>query len=398
MFGARRQLFRLLGIPISLDISWLFILILLTNTLMYFYMEKVPDLAPLTYFVLGLVSALVFFACIVLHEMGHALVARAVGIPIRGITLFLFGGVAELEDEPKSARSEFLMAIAGPVVSAVLGAAFLVLGAAATALQWPLALVVMLYHLGIINLSVLVFNLVPAFPLDGGRVLRSALWAAFGSLRRATYWAALCGRGFAWLLIGLGLLCILNRLYIPGIWLGLIGLFLDSAARGSYQAVLIRQTLHGEPVRRFMTREPIVVPAWLDLHRWIEDYVYRYHRKSFPVGAEGRVEGYITTEMLARFPRAEWEKHTVEEVMERDIGPVTISPDADALEALGRMQRTGSSRLLVMEGNRLVGIISLKDLLRFLHLKLELEGEEAGKSHPADAEDEAEQDEPVARV
>jgi Zn-dependent protease len=201
MFGTRWRLFRLLGIPISLDASWLIILALLTWTLINLFHEAVPDLSVGTYVAMGLGAALAFFTCIVLHELGHALVARAVGIPIRGITLFLFGGVAEMEDEPPSASSEFLMAVAGPAVTAVLTAIFWLLSGLVEA---P-AVVLPLRYLAGINLAVLIFNLVPAFPLDGGRVLRSILWGALEDLRRATYWAALSGQAFAWLLIGLGL-------------------------------------------------------------------------------------------------------------------------------------------------------------------------------------------------
>jgi Zn-dependent protease/CBS domain-containing protein len=380
MFGTRWRLFRLLGIPISLDASWLIILALLTWTLINLFQEAVPDLSVGTYVAMGLGAALAFFACIVLHELGHALVARAVGIPIRGITLFLFGGVAEMEDEPPSASSEFLMAVAGPAVSAVLAALFWLL----SGLVGAPAVVLPLRYLAGINLAVLIFNLVPAFPLDGGRVLRSILWGALKNLRRATYLAALSGQAFAWLLIGVGLLNFFAGHIFQGVWLGLIGLFLNNAARGSYQQVLVRQVLRGEPVSRFMTREPIVVPSALDLRGWVEDYVYRYHRKMFPVASDGHVEGVISTQALARFPREEWDKHTVAEAMRQDVNALSVAPNADALEALGRMQRTGSSRLLVTDGDRLVGIVSLKDLLRFLDLKLELEDSESYSSPPED--------------
>jgi CBS domain-containing protein len=183
----------------------------------------------------------------------------------------------------------------------------------------------------------------------------------------------LSGQAFAWLLIGLGVLNFFAGYDFHGVWLGLIGLFLNNAARGSYQQVLVRQALRGEPVPRFMNRHPIVVPPVLDLCGWVEDYVYRYHRKMFPVASNGQVEGVISTQALAQFPRGEWDKHTVAEAMRQDVNALSIVPNADALEALRRMQRTGSSRLLVIEGNRLVGIISLKDLLRLLNLTIELE-------------------------
>jgi Zn-dependent protease/CBS domain-containing protein len=369
MFGTRWRLFNLLGIPIRVDASWLIILVLLTWTLINLFRETATDLPAAGYWFMGLGAALAFFACIVLHELGHALVARKVGIPIRGITLFLFGGVAEMESEPPSASSEFWMAVAGPAVSAALSVLFWL----ASSLVAAPVLVLPLQYLAAINLAVLVFNLVPAFPLDGGRVLRSILWGALGNLRRATYWAALSGRGFAWVLIGFGIMHFFAGNLFQGLWLGLIGLFLYNAAQGSYQQVLIRQALGGERVERFMNRKPIVVAPNLDLRRWVDDYVYRYHRKMFPVASNGHVEGIIGTQALAQFPRQEWDQHTVAEAMRPDADLLSIAPDADALEALAKMQQTGSSRLLVTDHHHLLGIVSLKDLLRFLNLKLELE-------------------------
>ena len=162
--------------------------------------------------------------------------------------------------------------------------------------------------------------------------------------------------------------------WLGGIWIGMIGLFLNNAAQIGYQQVLVRQVLQGEPVRRFMNPDPIVVPASLDLDCWVEDFVYRYHRKTFPVVSNGHLEGCIDTQAMTQIPRPEWNQHTVGEVLRRDLTALTIRPDADAIDALAKMQRSGVSCLLVTDGDRLVGLISLKDLLRFLDLKLELEG------------------------
>jgi CBS domain-containing protein len=265
------------------------------------------------------------------------------------------------------------MAAAGPFVSAVLALAFWSLAQFGSNRSWSSEILVIAEYLAKINMVVLVFNLIPAFPLDGGRVFRSMLWGITGNLRRSTRWAALVGQGFAWLLIALGIVLFFGGNVVGGIWFGLIGMFVNNAARSSYQQVLLRQALAGEPVRRFMNTEPIVVAPTLDLRRWVEDYVYRFHRKTFPVATNGQLQGFVTTQALAQVPRSEWELHTIGEFMRQDLQAFTISPDADALDALSRMQRTGLSRLLVAEGNRLVGIVSLKDLLRFLQLKLELE-------------------------
>lgn len=384
MFFKRFQLFRLYGIPISLDLSWLIILALLTlstasmfPSLMHeFFGDAAPRLASYQYWIMGLIAALAFFVCILLHESGHALVARSRGMPVRGITLFLFGGVAELGDEPTSASTEFLMAIAGPIVSFVLGIGFALMAWAGYYARWSLPLVTILGYLSFINLLVLAFNLIPAFPLDGGRVLRSILWGTTGNLQKATYWASVAGQAFAWLLIVWGVVQFFAGNWLGGIWSGLIGLFLKNAAQSGYVQVLIRQALQGEPVSRFMNSQPIVVPPSLDLLHWVEDYVYRFHRKVFPVASNGRLEGVITTQILTQIPRGEWGQHTVGELMRRDLDAVSIRPDADALAALSQMQRTGLSRLLVTENGQLIGIITLKDMLNFLNLKLELEGSE----------------------
>jgi Zn-dependent protease/CBS domain-containing protein len=404
MFAGRWRLFHLFGIPVYVDASWLIILALLTMSLADFfpyllrdYYPELPALTTASYWLMALLAALAFFGCIVLHEMGHAVAARSRQMPIRGITLFMFGGVAEIGDEPPSAGAELVMAIAGPAVSVVLALLF---GAAAwLGYQhgWPAPLVVVLAHLGLVNAIVLIFNLIPAFPLDGGRVLRAILWRAWGSLRRATYWAALTGRAFAWLLIGWGLVNFFAGNWFGGLWFGLIGLFLSNAAQMAYQQVILRQALEGEPVHRFMNRDPIAVPPDVDLRHWVEDYVYRYHRKTFPVAANGHVEGWIDTQALADIPREEWEHHAVRDVMRRDLEEATIAPHADALQALSKMQRSGKSRLLVTEGDRLVGIISLKDLLRFFNLKIELEGidDEAKRGESTEESTEKEEHAPL---
>jgi CBS domain-containing protein len=233
--------------------------------------------------------------------------------------------------------------------------------------------VIVLGYLAAINAIVLALNLIPAFPLDGGRVLRSILWGITGNVRRATYWASLAGQGFAWFLIVVGLVRLFLGDWLGGIWMGLIGMFLDSAARSSYQQILVRELLQGEPVRHFMNADPVVVPPTIDLLHWVDQYVYRFHHRAFPVASDGKLVGIITTQALNQVPRQEWAQHTIAEIMSTDLSAVTITADADALEALAKMRRAGSSRLLVTDGDRLLGLVSLKDLLHFLDLKLELE-------------------------
>jgi Zn-dependent protease/CBS domain-containing protein len=373
MFWKRWQLFRLFGIPIRVDASWLIILALLTGNLALVFHQALPEMETPLRWLLAFFTALGFFLCIVLHELGHAVTARKLVIPMNGITLFIFGGVAEMESEPPTPLREFLMAIAGPLVTVVLTVIFGSLWLLGALSGWAKEAQLVCENLTLINVGVLVFNLVPAFPLDGGRVLRSILWAATGNVRRATHGASLVGQGFAFFLIAVGALSFFTSNMLSGIWLFLIGWFLNNAARSGYTSVVLREALKGEPVSRFMNRHPIAAPPWINLREWVEDYVYRYHRKTFPVVGDGRLEGVITTQDLAEFPREHWTEHTVAEAMRRDLDTLSISPQTDALHALARMQSTGASRLLVVEDGRLVGIVSLKDLSRFFHLKLELE-------------------------
>jgi Zn-dependent protease len=373
MFSTRWKIFSVFGIPFFVHISWLLIAALLTWTLADVFRQELPDQDWSRYGIMGLAAALAFFVCILLHEAGHALVARYYGMPVRGITLFMFGGVAELGREPDSAWHEFAMAIAGPLVSLVLAIGFGLAGLFGTVLNWPTPIYLVLNYLAAINLTVLIFNMIPAFPLDGGRVLRSVLWGATGKLERATYWASLGGQGFAWFLMAMGIVQFITGNVIGGIWLGLIGLFLHNAARGAYQQVLVEQALEGEPVRQFMNAAPVVVPPSLDLRHLVEDFVYRHHRQSFPVVADGHVKGIVSVRDLGKCPREQWERHTVGELMHRNVKDVTIAPDAEALEALRQMQRTGARRLLVVEDDHLLGIVSLSDLRRFLQFKLEVE-------------------------
>jgi Zn-dependent protease/CBS domain-containing protein len=316
------------------------------------------------------------FASIVFHELCHSLVARRFGLPMKGITLFIFGGVAEMDDEPPSPKAEFFMAIAGPASSILLGLfGYAVTAAGEAWLPDPVAGV--LEYLTVINFVLAGFNLVPAFPLDGGRVLRSALWQWKKNFRWATRIASKAGSFFGTVLIFLGILNVLRGNVIGGIWQLMIGLFLGNAARMSYQQVMMRRALEGGTVRQFMNTEPVTAPGSISLKDLVENYMYRYHFKMFPVVEGGSLLGCITTRMVKEVPQGEWERRTVGEVASRGCSPEnTIGPDEDAIKALGVMSRTGNSRLMVVENGRLAGIITLKDIMGLLSVKLDLEDEE----------------------
>ncbi|HUF84626.1 MAG TPA: site-2 protease family protein [Acidimicrobiia bacterium] len=377
MFANRIPLFRVAGIQISADLSWFIVLALVTWQLAHVFPTAeggAPGLSTAVYWAMGFVAALLLFASIVLHELGHALVAQRLGVPIRGITLFIFGGVAEMADEPPTARAEFLVAIAGPIVSVVLGVAFLGLAGFAGTVGWPAAVVAVATTVGSINLLLVVFNMIPAFPLDGGRVLRSALWQWKGNLRWATRVSSRIGTGLGLGLIALGVMVAIGTgNLLSGMWLALIGFFVRGAARMSYQQLLLRRALEGETVARFMHTDPVVVPRSIPVADLVRDYVYRHHFKTFPVVEGDRLVGCVSTRDVRALDREEWDRQTVGTIAEPCSQENTVAPELDAMEALSLMSRTGRSRLLVAEGDHLLGILSLKDLLKFFSLKMELE-------------------------
>lgn len=373
MFGKRITLFKLLGFEVHIDPSWLIIVLLVIWSLTKgWFPSNYRDLAPATYLWMGLCGAAGLFFSIVFHELCHSLVARRFGLPMKGITLFVFGGVAEMSDEPSSAKAEFLMAIAGPLSSILLGLMLYVVTAlGGEVLSTPVIGVI--DYLAVINLFLAVFNLLPAFPLDGGRVLRAALWQWKKNLRWATRIASRIGTGFGILLILVGIFYVVMGRIINGIWLFMIGMFLRNAAQMSYQQVLIRKALEGESVQHFMKKDPVTAPSSISVKELVEDYIYNYHYKMYPVVEGGELIGCITTRQVKDIPRDQWTSRTVGNVAIRCSPENTIDPAADALKALSVMSRTGNSRLMVVDDGRLVGIITLKDIMGFISIKLELD-------------------------
>jgi Zn-dependent protease/CBS domain-containing protein len=374
MFGKRITLFRVFGFEVRLDASWIVIASLLTWSLATaVFPSAVPGLDRRAYWWMGVAGALGLFGSIVVHELCHSLVANHYKLPMRGITLFIFGGVAEMGGEPQSPKVEFLMAIAGPAASIVIGLLFHAIHAAAGG--WPAALAGVVAYLGWINWVLAAFNLIPAFPLDGGRVLRAALWHFKGNLTRATRIASSIGSGFGFLLMAFALYQLLRGYLISALWYFLIGTFLRKASRTSYEQLVLKSALQGEPVRRFMRPDPVTVSPDLSLRQLVEDYLYRYDFKLYPVVTESQdLIGCVTASDIKHVPREEWDQHRVSEVVKPCAAENTISPDTDALKALTKIQQTGGGGLLVTDHNHLLAIVSPRDVLNFLAAKLELEG------------------------
>jgi Zn-dependent protease/predicted transcriptional regulator len=374
MFGRRIPLFKLLGFEVRIDLSWIIIAALVTWSLAdglfpFWY----PDLTSETYWLMGVVGALGLFVSIVAHEFCHSLVARRFGMPMKGITLFIFGGVAEMGDEPPTAKAEFLMAIVGPLSSIAIGAVFYGIYRMGESSGWNPPINGVILYIAYINGILAAFNLLPAFPLDGGRVLRSILWGAKDNLRWATRVSSAIGSAFGIGLIVLGVFQFIRGNLIGGVWMFLIGLFLKSAAQMSYQQLLVRKALEGESVRRFMNTNPVAVQESTTIEELVEDYIYKYHYKMFPVMSGDRLVGCITTRQVKEIPREEWSRKTIREAASQCSAENTISPQTDAIKALAMMNQGGVSRLLVVENGHLVGMVTLKDLLDFFSLKVELE-------------------------
>jgi Zn-dependent protease/predicted transcriptional regulator len=376
MFGKRITLFRLLGFEVRVDLSWLVLAAFITWSLAFgLFPEYYKGLSRATYWWMGVFGALGLFFSILFHEFCHSLVARRFGLPMRGITLFIFGGVAEMEDEPPSPKAEFMMSVVGPVSSVVLGLAFY---AAAylmekSGISVPVQGVVS--YLAMINWVLAAFNLIPAFPLDGGRLLRAILWHRKKNLRRATRIASRIGASFGIFLIFFGVANFLLGNTLGGLWQFMIGMFLRSSAEASYKQIVFRKALEGETVERFMNPQPVTAPPSISIRELVEAYIFRHAFKMFPVVENDKLLGCITTRRVKEIPREEWDRWTVGERLDPCSDKNTIDPGAGALQALSLMGKTGNSRLMVVKDSRLTGIISLKDIMGYLSMKMEL-GEE----------------------
>jgi Zn-dependent protease/CBS domain-containing protein len=356
---------RIAGIRISLNWSWLIIFALIVWSLdASVFPAQDPGLSHATYLAMSVVAAIVFFVSILLHEIGHSIVARRNGMEIEGITLWLFGGVSQFKEKFRSPGSEFRIGIAGPAVSLVLGVFFVGLAAAtkfATPVDGTLA------WLGYINLLLLVFNLLPALPLDGGRVLRSALWKAKGDFGWATRIAANIGRGFGYLMIGGGVLLFVSYRSSGGIWLALIGWFLLSAAGSEARYAEASEALAGLHVRDLMTRDPVTAPADETLGQFMDSLAGRAKHSTYPVVSNGDVLGLLPFRSIAHYPRSEWDSRLVRDSMLRSDQVPVLDTEDSAEDALGELAGGEIHRGLVVHDGGLVGLISISDIGRVLN-------------------------------
>ena len=369
------KVFSVRGIPVRIDMSWFLILALVAWTLSehwYPHIDALKEYSRGVFWAMGVISALLLFASVLLHEMMHSLVGLRENLPIRSITLFIFGGVADIGEEPQTPGAELRMSLAGPVTTLLLAIIFYLVSKAASFAGVPPYIVEIFVYLRWINVILLIFNMVPGFPLDGGRVLRAILWS-FMSLRRATRIASYVGSAFGIFLVVLGILGVIQGAIIGGFWFIIIGLFLRSAAEQSYRSVLFKGALEGIRVSEIMTENPVTVDADLTILELVEEFFYRKRYHSFPVVEGERAVGFIYIGEVKGIPREKWDQTKVRDVMDTEVMALALHPDDDAIKALNAMLRSGKGRIpIIMEG-QLVGLVSRQDIINYLNIRMDLE-------------------------
>lgn len=367
------RLGRLLDIPINIDVSWFVIFALIVYTLAQFYFPQVnPDFTTAMNWFAGIVAALLLFGSVLLHELMHSYVAKKNNIEIGGITLFIFGGVSKMRTEPRTPEVELKMAIVGPATSFALAVVFWSIARyGGQPLLGDLGVQIVTY-LALINLIVGIFNMLPGFPLDGGRVLRSILWGALDNLDRATRIASHVGQGFGYLLIFGGFWIMLFGGFLGGLWLVFIGWFLNHAAQQSYQQVVLRRALSGVDVHRVMTSDFPHVNPNTDLDEFVHDYLLKYDFSAFPVTENGTLVGIVTVGEVRDVPREAWHGIRVREVARPPEDERTVEENDDAFDALMQMAEGNLRRLLVMSDSMLKGMVTEESIINIVRTKLQL--------------------------
>lgn len=379
---------RIFGIQIRIDWSWLLIYALVTWSLATLFGSMHSDWTVLMNWGLAVIAASLFFASILTHELAHALMARRMGTPVRNITLFMFGGISNIQKEPNSPLSEFLIAIVGPFTSFLLGSAFLVLGmgsfvlnnasflnpSAALSQIGPIGTI--FTWLGSINILIALFNLIPGFPLDGGRIVRSSLWAVTKDLPLATRLASILGQVIAWALILVGIAMMfgvtipfLGTGFLNGLWIVFIGWFLQNAAIQSYRKVVIQDVLEDVSVKQMMYTDVPIVEAGISVQMLIDKYLMQSDHRAFIVFETDRMVGLVTMEDIRGVDPNSRERVTIKEVMTPSEKLIVVAPEEDALDALFRLQGEDIRQLPVVTGDRIVGLIRRKDIMRWLQLQ-----------------------------
>lgn len=368
--NANLNLGRIWGIPIGLHFSWFLIFGLVSWSLAVGYFpEEYPGLAAPVYWLLGAVTSILFFASVLVHELAHAFVALRNKLPVRAINLFIFGGVAELTQEPRSAGAEFRIAIAGPVAS--LGLAALFGGLYLLDQHIPLLAAPSIW-LARINMLLALFNMIPGFPLDGGRVLRAIIWWKTNNLRRATQAASISGQVVAFGFIAVGLFIAFNGSFFNGLWLIFIGWFLQNAAASSLAHTTIHEALRGITAAQAMQREFPRVSGLTPISQLVEENILKGGQRSFLVEEDGNVQGMLTLSDIRTIPERKWRFTTTRQVMQPFDRVIKVEPATELLAALQMMDQAKVSQLPVVDDNQVMGLLSRENIFSYLRLRNEL--------------------------
>lgn len=364
------RLFTVRGIEVGVHYSWLIIFGLLTWSLsVYVFPREIVRLSGPEYWALGALTALLLFVSVLIHELAHSFVALARGLDARSITLFIFGGVSNLGGEAKSASTEFLVAIVGPLTSFVLAGVAYAIGAAVDEPRLDLVVGYLVY----INIALALFNLVPGFPLDGGRVLRAILWGTTGNVRQATEWAANVGKLVAWGLFAFGLFLLFDGQVVSGIWLAAIAWFLHNAASNSVQQLVFETRLRRVRVADVVRPVELAVAPELSVAELIDDYLLPSNLRALPVLSEGRLVGIVTVTDIIKVPVADRARVRVADVMGGRAGLHTVPADARVQDAVELLAEHEIEQLPVMDGDRFVGFLTRADVMRQLQLRESLD-------------------------
>jgi len=355
---------KIFGIPIGLDYSWFVIFALLTWMLAgSYYPEEFKGWPLFLYWLTGATTAIMLFVSVLLHELGHSVIALRYKIPVRSITLFLFGGIAQIGAEPPNAIAEFFIAVAGPLVSLALAILFYAVQPLVAGVE-PLLGVAK--YLAYINLALVLFNLIPGYPLDGGRVLRAIMWAITGNMDRSTLIAANTGRFFAFLLIFAGVWQMFAGNLGGGLWIAFIGWFLDNAASVQIQQVMLRGLLTGRRVSEAMSTRCVIIPENLTLQQLVDEQILGGGQRSFLVNRGDKTIGLITLHRIKTVPRPEWATTRAAQVMLPLEQLKCVEPDTELWSALEMMDRNGVNQMPVIRDRHVIGMLSREDVITFL--------------------------------
>lgn len=362
------RIFRIAGIDIYINFSWIIILVFLTFSLATgWFAALYPGWATATYWLVSFIAAILLFGSVLLHELAHSFVARARGLPVKSIVLFIFGGVSNIEREPGSPGVEFQMAFVGPLTSLVIGVICYLLLLAMRGSNSPIAAI--LGYLAVTNILLGIFNLIPGFPLDGGRVLRSIIWRISGNLVTATRVATVVGQVIAYLFILIGIFFFFTGNFLDGIWLGFIGWFLLSSAQSAGTQTMLRTSFQGVTVSQIMNSSPMTVPANISLQRLVHEYFIPQGLRSALVMQGDQLAGLVTLSDIRHVPQEQWSQTPVGYIMIPLERLHTVTPDQQLNDVLPLMTGRDVNQLPVVQDGRLVGILSRDAIMRFLEVR-----------------------------